>query len=127
LVRFDNALFVFDDYLAKKKLSPAKNLGSILPYQLTALNEVKAQFQYICGLFVTIVSKLLIKPLSTHLVNVRPTTPMSDTDSLSSMENYDCVSNLMLSNVCMAKSSLSSKPNNKENFQVFTSKFFLFD
>jgi len=103
---------------------PAKNLGYIPPYQLTALNEIKAQFQYICGLLVTKTSKLQMKSQSTHLVNVRPITPMSDTDSLSSVENYDCITSLMLSNVCLAKSSLSSKPNNKDLFQVFVFLYF---
>lgn len=72
-------------------------------------------------------SKLPVKSESakdlTHLVNLRPITPVSDTESINSVENYDCMSNTMLSYVMLAKSTLCSKPNNKEIFQVSFKSF----
>jgi len=119
-------LYKFDEYLSKKKLSPSKALGFTKPYQLIVINEIKAQFHYLCGLFIIKTERLALSSKSnstkdlTHLVNIKPIQAQSDNDmeSLGSVENYDRISNTMLSYICLANSSICSKPNNKENFQV---------
>lgn len=59
-----------------------------------------------------------------QVVNTRPITPVSDTDSVSSVENYETLSGSMLTCVCLANSSLCSKPVSKDNFQVIKKKQF---
>lgn len=123
--RFDYNLYKFDEYLSKKKLIPSKALGFTKPYQLIVIDEIKAQFHYLCGLYIIKAERLALSSKSnstkdlTHLVNIKPVAgSQSDIESLCSVENYDRISNTMLSYVCLANSSICSKPNNKENFQV---------
>ena len=92
--------------MTKQKVSP-DGLGLKLPYQLIVLDEIKAQFYFVCGL----VALKLSNGRRDHLVNVRPVTPLSD-----DIESYDSLSSDMLATVCLANSSLLSKPNNKELF-----------
>lgn len=85
------------------------------PYQLLILDEIKSHYHYICGLYI-----LKTSSNQAQVVNLRPCTPASDdTDDSTSaqLENYDHLNRNMLACVCMANSSLFSKPNNK---QIFT-------
>ena len=87
------------------------------------LDEIKAQYHYITGLFI-----LKNKSLSSRqIVNIRPCTPAAcadDTDDSSQagslsgggVENYDHLNKTLLACVCMANSTLFSKPNNKQLF-----------
>lgn len=120
-LKFDHCLYAFDEYLSTKKLAPVKALGFTRPYQNIVMNEIKAQFHYICGLYVA-KAKVMLKDTDskkdlTQVVNIRPMTPQSDSESLASLENYECISNTILSYVCLANSSLCSKPNNNDFFQ----------
>lgn len=105
-------MYRFETYLIKIKSENTFNLTS--PYQSIILGEIKSHYHYICGL-------CILKTNSTQpqIVNLRPCTPASDdTDDSTSaqLENYDHLNRTMLACVCMANSSLFSKPNNKEIF-----------
>lgn len=83
-------------------------------YQLVILDEIKSHYHYICGLYI-----LKSNSMQSQIVNLRPCTPASDdTDdsTVSQLENYDYLNKSMLACVCMANSSLFSKPNNKQLF-----------
>ena len=98
-----------------KNLTQPSELKLLLnrPYQLIVMEEIKSSFHYLCGLYVLRVNTLLPASMST-IANI---STLASFEVDSQLENYDYLSKEMLSVVCMANSSIISKPNNKSLFQ----------